>query len=147
MKITYKTSDADMHASTNTALSRVDAARVLSPRRKSSSAVSVEQLAVEQLEHFGVDPASSYGEALLSASEALYEVQADMDRLWKVTAETIEGLDRTDRIAWFNAKKFSLSRLRRFSIPCRIPSVRLIRSWICRMSLFRPRDRTPSSIM
>ena len=106
MKITYKTSDADMHASTNTALSRVDAARVLSPRRKSSSAVSVEQLAVEQLEHFGVDPASSYGEALLSASEALYEAQADMDRLWKVTAETIEGLDRTDRIAWFNAKKF-----------------------------------------
>lgn len=85
---------------------RLNAARVLSPRRKSSEADSVQALAEEQLRHFGVEPASSYGQALLEACSSLYEAQADMDRLWKVTVETIEGLDRTDRIAWFNAKKF-----------------------------------------
>lgn len=85
---------------------RLAAARVLSPRRKSSEADSVRALAKEQLCHFGVEPDSSYGQALLEACSSLYEAQADMDRLWRVTAQTIQGLDRTDRIAWFNAKKF-----------------------------------------
>jgi len=85
---------------------RLNAARILSPRRKTSKADSVDGLALEQLEHFGVDPDSSYGQALQEACHSLYEAQADMDRLWKVTADTIAGLDRTDRIAWFNAKKF-----------------------------------------
>ncbi|MDA0378429.1 MAG: PLP-dependent transferase [Bacteroidetes bacterium] len=85
---------------------RLDAARILSPRRKSTRAESIDALALEQLEHFGVDPTSAYGDALREACHSLYEAHADMDRLWKVTTETIEGLDRTDRIAWFNAKKF-----------------------------------------
>lgn len=85
---------------------RLEAARLLSPKRKSTQADSIASLAVEQLEHFGVKADTAYGQALLDACEKLYEAQADMDRLWKVTAETIEGIDRTDRIAWFNAKKF-----------------------------------------
>lgn len=85
---------------------RLEAARILSPRRKSTHADSIDALASEQLEHFGVDPASDYGVALREACHSLYEAQADMDRLWKVTSETMAGLDRKDRIAWFNAKKF-----------------------------------------
>lgn len=89
-----------------TAAQRLESARILSPRRKSTHAESIDALADEQLTHFGVDPGSSYGQALREACHSLYEAQADMDRLWKVTSETISGLDRTDRIAWFNAKKF-----------------------------------------
>ncbi|MDE2996505.1 MAG: PLP-dependent transferase [Bacteroidota bacterium] len=85
---------------------RLQAARILSPRRKSTEADSIGALAAEQLEHFGVDPESDYGMALTDACRSLYAAQADMDALWKVTAEAIAGLDRTDRIAWFNAKKF-----------------------------------------
>jgi O-acetylhomoserine (thiol)-lyase len=85
---------------------RLESARILSPRRKTTQAGSIDALALEQLEHFGVDPSSAYGDVLRSACHALYEAQADMDRLWKVTTETMAGLDRSDRIAWFNAKKF-----------------------------------------
>ena len=30
----------------------------------------------------------------------------DLDRLWKLTIATIDSLDRSDRVAYFNAKKF-----------------------------------------
>jgi len=82
------------------------ASRVLSPRRKTSTAESVAELALEQLEHFGIDPESRYGDALRRTAENLYRAQADVSELWKITRETIAGLDRKDRIAYFNAKKF-----------------------------------------
>ncbi|MDA0683002.1 MAG: PLP-dependent transferase [Bacteroidetes bacterium] len=85
---------------------RLAASRMLSPRRKSSKEESVDGLADEQLRHFGVNPDSEYGRALKGACTRLYEAQADITKLWEVTSDTISGLDRKDRVAYFNAKKF-----------------------------------------
>ncbi len=83
-----------------------DEAVLLSPRRKTSSERTADGLAREQLEHFGIDPASAYGRTLFDLARKLYGVQTDVSRLWTVTMETIQHLDKTDRIAYFNAKKF-----------------------------------------
>lgn len=80
--------------------------RRLSPRRKSTTAHDVDGLVAEQLAHFGIDPKSTYGEALSAVAGRLYETEADVERLWRVTMDTIGSLDRRDRIAYFNAKKF-----------------------------------------
>jgi O-acetylhomoserine/O-acetylserine sulfhydrylase-like pyridoxal-dependent enzyme len=83
-----------------------EASRVLSPRRKSTTATTVEELAAEQLSHFGIGRDSDYGRALYAAAVNLYRAQADVTELWRITRETIFGLDREDRVAYFNAKKF-----------------------------------------
>lgn len=80
--------------------------RQLSPRRRDTQANSATELAAEQLAHFQIDPESSYGKALASLVTRLYEASVDLDRLWRITMETIDSLDRSDRIAYFNAKKF-----------------------------------------
>lgn len=82
------------------------ASRLLSPRRRTTTAVTIDELAAEQLRHFGIDPETEYGKVLYSAAVNLYRSQADVTRLWEITLETIDGLDRKDRIAYFNAKKF-----------------------------------------
>lgn len=78
----------------------------LSPRRNTSQANTVDGLVVEQLQHFGIDPQSEYGEAMAGIVQRMYEAQDDIERLWKVTLQSIGGLDPSDRIRWFNAKKF-----------------------------------------
>ncbi|BBA36770.1 O-acetylhomoserine sulfhydrylase / O-succinylhomoserine sulfhydrylase [Methylocaldum marinum] len=93
-------------AQSNDASETIDRLRILSPRRKSTTARSLDELVGEQLAHFGIDPATAFGQALARVSRRLYESYADIDRLWVETAETIQGLDRSDRIAYFNAKKF-----------------------------------------
>lgn len=80
--------------------------RRLSPRRKSSTAHDIDQLVAEQLEHFGLDAASDFGLTLASLARRLYECEADVERLWRLTLEAVAGLDRRDRVAYFNAKKF-----------------------------------------
>jgi O-acetylhomoserine/O-acetylserine sulfhydrylase-like pyridoxal-dependent enzyme len=80
--------------------------RRLSPLRKSTQAGDVTGLVSEQLAHFGIEGASPFGQALARCATRLYEAQADLETLWRVTQESISGLDRSDRIAWFNAKKF-----------------------------------------
>ena len=80
--------------------------RRLSPRRKTTQAHDLPGLVAEQLGHFGIDPATPFGQSLARVAGRLYETQADLDELWKLTLEAIDGLDRGDRIAWFNAKKF-----------------------------------------
>jgi O-acetylhomoserine (thiol)-lyase len=82
------------------------AAKLLSPRRRTSEATSLAELADEQLRHFGIDAESDYGRSLHSAALNLYRAQADVTRLWEITLGSIDGLDRSDRIAYFNAKKF-----------------------------------------
>jgi len=82
------------------------AAKLLSPRRRTSEAVTLDALATEQLAHFGIDRDSDYGRALHDAALNLYRAHIDVTRLWEITLETIDALDRTDRIAYFNAKKF-----------------------------------------
>lgn len=83
-----------------------DRTRALSPRRTTTAAQDNPGLVVEQLAHFGIDPESEFGKALADTAEHLYGCQHDIDRLWEVTVQSINGLDPDDRIAWFNAKKF-----------------------------------------
>ena len=82
------------------------AMRKLSPRRRTTVAGDLGALVAEQLAHFRIDPRGDYGQALARVVGRLYECGADLERLWRVTAETIDSLDRSDRVAWFNAKKF-----------------------------------------
>lgn len=84
----------------------IDRLRILSPRRKSTAARSLDELVGEQLAHFGIDPQTTFGQTLARVSRRMYESCADIDRLWVETAETVQSLDRSDRIAYFNAKKF-----------------------------------------
>ncbi|MDG2383798.1 MAG: PLP-dependent transferase [Pirellulaceae bacterium] len=87
-------------------LAALAAMRNLSPRRNTTAASDVSELVTEQLVHFGIDPASDQGRALANVARRLYETGADMDALWRLTQESINHLDRSDRIAYFNAKKF-----------------------------------------
>ena len=78
----------------------------LSPRRNSTRASDIPGLVVEQLEHFGIDRTSDFGSSLARIAQRLYECQDDVDQLWRATVESIGSLDRSDRIAYFNATKF-----------------------------------------
>lgn len=84
----------------------LESMRKLSPRRNTTQAESPAELAEEQLIHFGIDPHSEYGRTLSGVAAHLYESQAGVDELWRVTMSTIRNLDRSDRIAYFNSKKF-----------------------------------------
>ncbi|MEQ8786913.1 MAG: PLP-dependent transferase [Pirellulaceae bacterium] len=84
----------------------IAAMRKLSPRRNTTQAESAFELAREQLAHFGIDAESPYGQTLSALTERLYASQSDAEQLWQLTLESIATLDRRDRIAYFNAKKF-----------------------------------------
>ena len=85
---------------------RLAAMRKLSPRRHSTQAADEHALAVEQLQHFGIEPDSDFGRTLLQLTERLYSSQADVESLWNETLRTMQSLDRGERIAHFNAQKF-----------------------------------------
>jgi O-acetylhomoserine (thiol)-lyase len=85
---------------------QVAQAKILSPKRNSSHAESIEDLASEQLAHFGIDKNTEYGQALYQAASHFYHAQADVSQLWKITTATLEGLSKEDKVAYFNAKKF-----------------------------------------
>ncbi|MBC3765173.1 aminotransferase class I/II-fold pyridoxal phosphate-dependent enzyme [Neptunicella marina] len=87
----------------STALNR---AKLLSPKRNSTQAANIDELAKEQLLHFGIDPDSEYGMALYQAACNLYQTQLNVHQLWDITTETLEQASKQDRIAYFNAKKF-----------------------------------------
>ena len=82
------------------------AMRSISPQRNTTGAENAEQLVDEQLVHFGIDPTTDYGRQLARITQSLYEAAADADALWRLTQQSIGNLDRSDRIAYFNAKKF-----------------------------------------
>ncbi|SDJ95083.1 O-acetylhomoserine/O-acetylserine sulfhydrylase, pyridoxal phosphate-dependent [Microbulbifer yueqingensis] len=84
----------------------IDRARILSPRRNSSQAGDVPALAREQLAHFHIDLASEHGRLLLEAAEQLYRAQGSIGNMVEQSARILAGLDRRDRIAYFNAKRF-----------------------------------------
>lgn len=87
-------------------IEQVSQAKILSPKRNSSEATTVNDLAKEQLEHFGIDPQSEYGKSLFDAANCLYQAQININNLWQITNRTLATLDRKDKIAYFNAKKF-----------------------------------------
>ncbi len=80
--------------------------RNLSPRRNTTVAENVTELVAEQLVHFGIDPTTDHGRALARIAHHLYQAGADADALWRLSQQSIGSLDRSDRIAYFNAKKF-----------------------------------------
>lgn len=84
----------------------IDAAKILSPKRNTTQATSIGELASEQLNHYGIDENSDYGQALKATVESLYQAQSDMSRMWQITNDTISSLDKKDKIAYFNAKRF-----------------------------------------
>ena len=85
---------------------RAPAARILSPRRKTTQADSLHGLALEQLAHFNIDPQSPIGQPLLALAEKLYASHGDVMDLWEATTRELARLPREDRLALFNAKKF-----------------------------------------
>ena len=60
----------------------IEAMKMLSPRRNTTNATSVTELAQEQLAHFSIDPESDYGKTLLRAVERMYESQSDVCLLY-----------------------------------------------------------------
>jgi cystathionine beta-lyase/cystathionine gamma-synthase len=84
----------------------LDAARELSPRRKTTSATSVAELVREQLAHFSLDPDSPVGRELAEVATHVYRANQSMHGLWDATVERLASLDRRDRIAFWNAKRF-----------------------------------------
>ena len=84
----------------------VDHAKVLSPKRNSTKADSTQALVNEQLAHFGIDEQSDYGRALAQTAHHLYGAQSSVMQLWDITSNTLQSLDKEDRVAYFNAKKF-----------------------------------------
>ncbi|MEE9231015.1 MAG: PLP-dependent transferase [Acidobacteriota bacterium] len=83
-----------------------DLARQLSPRRKTTQATTIPELVREQLEHFSVDPETPVGRELASIAEHVYYANAGLHRMWALSIEALARLDRRDRIAQFNAKRF-----------------------------------------
>ncbi len=83
----------------------------LSPRRHTSTARTVEQLVTEQLEHFGIAADSAHGHALARLTRALIDANGAAQDAWRLTSETLAKLERRDRIAWFNAKRFACFQL------------------------------------
>jgi O-acetylhomoserine/O-acetylserine sulfhydrylase-like pyridoxal-dependent enzyme len=83
----------------------------LSPRRNTSTATTGDELVAEQLEHFGLDPASKQGRALAGLTRHLYAANGAAHEVWASTTELLGTLDRGDRIAWFNAKRFACFQL------------------------------------
>ena len=83
-----------------------DPRRQLSPLRNTTTASQSSDLAEEQARHFGIDPDSDFGRALIMLAHSLYDVNLATHDLGKITFEGLSHIDRTDRIAWFNAKRF-----------------------------------------
>src|SRR5882672_9631075 len=81
-------------------------ARELSPRRSTSTATDVEGLVAEQLAHFSIDPKTEFGRTLGRLAGHIYAANIELRQLWELTTRELASLDRKDRIAYFNAKKF-----------------------------------------
>lgn len=80
--------------------------KILSPRRHTSEAQTLDALVDEQMAHFGIDPSTEYGETIARVAKRLYENQHDVSVLWKLTLDSLHQLDHKDQMQRFNAKKF-----------------------------------------
>jgi len=84
----------------------LEIAKRLSPLRKTTQAHDIPGLVREQLEHFSIDPDSSLGRELGELVDHIYRANVSMVGLWDKTLQALEGMERGDRIAIFNAKRF-----------------------------------------
>lgn len=83
----------------------------LSPLRNSTAATTVAGLVEEQLRHFAIDPETEHGKAMARLTANLYEANTAAQDLVAITVKTLASLDRKDRIAWFNVKRFACFQL------------------------------------
>jgi hypothetical protein len=83
-----------------------DLAREISPRRKTTGAGDLNELVAEQLAHFGIDAASTFGERLAAITLNLYRAHADTKRLWQEVVAELASLSRQERVERFAAMKF-----------------------------------------
>ena len=79
--------------------------RCLSPVRNSTQAESAHELAIEQLEHFGISADSEFGRSLLKTSEQLYLASSEIKQL-EILQDTLQSLRNRNKISHFNARKF-----------------------------------------
>jgi len=91
---------------TNNEADIFESAKKLSPKRNSTSANNVKDLAAEQLVHFNIEVDGELGRALLSAVERVYECQGNIELMWQEAQASLASLDGTEKAALFNAKKF-----------------------------------------
>lgn len=89
-----------------TAAEDFDAARLISPRRKSTEASDIDGLVGEQLAHFGIDPDSAFGRRMGSFAHHLYAGQADLKDLWQIGVSELASLPRQERIERFSSQRF-----------------------------------------
>jgi O-acetylhomoserine (thiol)-lyase len=78
----------------------------LSPLRNTTTAADPAALAAQQIEHFSIDPQTPQGRVLLRLAENLYTANVAAHELWAVTLTSLAQLDRSERVAYFNAKRF-----------------------------------------
>ncbi len=83
-----------------------ESAKKLSPRRNSTQASDVRELAAEQLKHFNIEVDGDLGHALLNAVERVYECQGNVELMWQEAQASMHSLDAQEKAALFNAKKF-----------------------------------------
>jgi len=83
-----------------------EAATKLSPRRNSTEASSISDLAAEQLSHFNIEVDGELGRSLLATVERVYECQGNVELMWQHAQAGMHALDATEKTALFNAKKF-----------------------------------------
>src|SRR5262245_18861595 len=81
-------------------------ARELSPRRATSNSTDIPSLVAEQLAHFAIDPNTEMGGSLSRLAQHIYGANIELHHLWQATIKQMASLDRRERIAYFNAKKF-----------------------------------------
>ena len=55
---------------------------------------------------FAIDPNTPMGQSLRHVAENIYQSNVDLNQLWSATVNALTDLDKKDRIAYFNAKKF-----------------------------------------
>ena len=101
--------------------SNFEHAKRLSPLRKCSQATTVDELVKEQLEHFSIDPESEMGTCLEDLCRHLYQTNMSLHQLWQSSTDCLASLDRKDRIAYFNAKRFVCFQLAKILDELQVP--------------------------
>ena len=76
-----------------------DAVKKLSPRRNSTQAANIKELAAEQLSHFNIEVDGDLGRALLSAVERANECQGSIELMCQETQASMASLETTEQQA------------------------------------------------
>ena len=100
---TTTASNTNTSAISITADKTVKHAKILSPKRNTTQATTIDEVTDEQLAHFGIDKNSEYGQALFNTAKHLYYTQANMQQLWQITSDTLFSLFKPSKDTCFTA--------------------------------------------